>query len=69
MYWNGKIGSLSGGKLPKVSNVLKNALIKSCLKLNFLKKLTGRICLSPPILPLGDSKDFLFLKYDAMEWE
>ncbi len=40
-------------KLPIVTKIASN---KSCLELNFLQKVSGRIRLSPPGVELGASK-------------
>ncbi len=67
MYWNKKVGSLCGRMLPKLPIVLKTASNKNCIKSNFLQKTQwARMSLSSE---LGASKDLLFLKYNALEWQ
>ncbi len=44
-------------KLLKLLVLSKNAPNKNCRVLNFIPKVSGRICLSPPRLELGISKD------------
>ncbi len=57
-FWNVEVSSLYSWTLPKVPIILKNALDKSSLKLNFLqKKKSGRISLPPQVVKLGVSRD------------
>ncbi len=55
--WNVEVGSLYGWTLLKVPIILKNALDKGSLKLNFLQKNSGRISLSPQVMEAGSFKD------------
>ncbi len=58
LYWNRKVDSFSGWTLPKLLIISKNCSNKSCWKLNFVQKITGRTCLPPPRVELGGSKDW-----------
>ncbi len=57
MYRNGKLDSLWGSAMPKIRSASKKASNKSCSELNFIQKVSERICLSPPRVELGSSKD------------
>ncbi len=57
LYRNGKLHSLLGWMLPKIHNIPKKASNKSFSSSNFNKKVRKGICLSPPGVELGSSKD------------
>ncbi len=68
LYWNRKIDSLLGRMLPKLRIISKNCSNKSCSELNFLQKVSGRTCLSPPGVELWGPKNCHFLNI-IMYWK
>ncbi len=66
IFW--EFNSISTRNSSEVPIISKNALNKSCPKLNFYKKLTGCISLSRPEVVLRGFKHFPFLN-DATEWK
>ncbi len=69
LYWNGKVDSFWGWRLPKSPIISNNCSNKNCWELNFVQKVSGRTFLSPSGMKVGDRKIDLFQIFIVLKWE